>query len=672
VTISDLVVKKLSFSSRTVPLIFAAVVFISYGVYIPWFGFYGDDWIYIYNYHLLGVGSFADFVAVDRPFSGWIYSLTTPVFGVSAGGYHLLLLVLRWGSVLLFWWILRLVWPENPRQAVWAALLFAVYPGFQQQPIAVQFILHFAVLNLFFLSLCCMLLSIKHQRWFWLLTLLGVLGAVGMFSIEYFVGLELLRPVLIWLVLSQRTPTPPRRWRYALLYWLPYLPVLAAFGVWRVFIFKFPTYQPDMISGLLAHPVETLPLLLNRVLGDLKTVTLDAWRQTASLPTGSETRLYFLGLVTAVFLVVLFYLVRLTSREKVFAAEPKGFWQQWLPQAFIVSILALVVAGLPFWAASIKVELPFPWDRATLPFMVGACLLTVALLEMALQPRFRLVAIAGLVALSAGLHYRNALIYKEEWENLRTYFSQLVWRAPGLKPGTILVSDEIPLFRFSDNDLTPIVNWIYAPEHHSATIPYKYFDLSTRIGAALPGLEDNLPVQHNYRNHMFSGSTSEVLSIYFRLSNCLYVLEPDDSDFPNLPERIAETLPISHLDQIQSDRKNEADLPPVFNGEAARDWCYYFEKADLARQQKDWNTVVNLATQAENLELVQKSPYELLPFIEAFAYTGEIDRFRQYVNLSEEDDQIQPALCRRLSQIRKTDVISTEIRTIIDETECQE
>ncbi|NPV76599.1 MAG: hypothetical protein HPY59_09535 [Anaerolineae bacterium] len=664
--------KRLSFSSRTVPLAFAAVVFISYGVYIPRFGLYGDDWIYLYNYHLLGASSFANFVAVDRPFSGWIYSLTTPVFGDSAELYHLLLLALRWGSVLLFWWILRLVWPENPRQAGWAALLFAVYPGFQQQPIAVQFILHFSVLNLFFLSICCMLLSLRYRRWFWPLTLLGVLGALGMFSIEYFVGLELLRPVLIWLVLGQQVPAPPRRWLYTFLFWLPYLLVLAAFGVWRVFIFQFPTYQPDMVKGLLVQPIETLPLLANRILGDLKTVALDAWRQTASLPTGIGTRLYFWGLVILVFLLVLVYLVRFSTREKVFSAEIKGFWQQWLPQAFLVGILALVAAGLPFWATSIKVELPFPWDRSTLPFMAGSCLLTVALLELVLQPRFRLVAIAGLVALSAGLHYRNALVYKKEWENLRTYFSQLVWRAPDLKPGTILVSDEIPLFRFSDNDLTPIVNWIYAPDHHTAMIPYKYFDLSTRIGSALPGLEDDLPVQHNYRNHMFSGSTSGVLSIYYRLSGCLYVLGPEESDFPGLPERIADTLPISHLDQIQAGSETEASLPPVFNGEAARDWCYYFEKADLARQREDWSAISNLATQAENLGLIQKNNYELLPFVEAFAHTGETDRFRQYVNLAGEDENIRPVLCRRLSQIRKTDGVSVEIQTIIDETGCQE
>ncbi|MCC6146196.1 MAG: hypothetical protein IT308_01375 [Anaerolineaceae bacterium] len=661
--------KRSPLSFRLLPLALAALVFISYGVYIPYFGFYGDDWIYIYNAHLLGAGSFRDFVAVDRPFSAWIYTLTTPVFGDTVIWYHLLLLGLRLGSVLLLWWVLCLVWPQNPRQTAWVAMLFAVYPGFLQQPIAVQFILHFTVLNLFFLSLGFMLLSLKYRRWYLPLTLLGAATSLGMFSLEYFVGLEFLRPVLIFLVLSRQAPPQARCWLSALGFWLPYLPSLIAFGVWRVVIFRFPTYQPDMAYDLLSNPAKTLPLLAGRVLGDLKTVIFDAWRQTLTFPAGFETQIHFVVLVLVVFLAALVYLNRLSSTKSTGTEAPKSFWERWLPQAFVMSLLAFLGAGLPFWATSIKVELPFPWDRSMLPFMVGACLLTVVLLELVIQPRIRPVVMAGLLASAVGFHYRNALVYEEEWQNLRTYFSQLVWRAPDLKPGTILVSDEIPLFRFSDNDLTPIVNWIYAPDHHSAQIPYKYFDLSTRMDAALPGLEENLPVEHNYRNHRFSSSTSGVLSIFYRQSGCLYVLGPEDSHFPGLPATIAETLPISHLEQIETGSGVEASLPPAFQGDAPRDWCFYFEKADLARQQQDWMTISNLATQAESLDLTEKNRYELLPFIEGFAHTGEVERFRQYVNLANEDEEIRPALCQRLNHIQ-TNSVTADVQTIIAEVGC--
>ena len=143
--------KSFLFLKKNSVLVLASlIVLLTYGipVFFRWFSFYGDDWIYIYNHHLMGPASFPAFVAWDRPYSAWIYMLTTAVFGEAVLPYHILLLLERWLSVFLFWKILTRVWPSAKRMNSWAVLLFAVYPGFQQQPIAVQFILHFASLDL--------------------------------------------------------------------------------------------------------------------------------------------------------------------------------------------------------------------------------------------------------------------------------------------------------------------------------------------------------------------------------------------------------------------------------------------------------------------------------------------------------------------------------------------
>ena len=95
---TDLLMSLPRLTHRSFPIALAAAVILGFGVFIPWFGFYGDDWLYIYTYHVLGPGSFQAFVAADRPFSGWVYTLVTPILGENPLGYHLLLLVLRWGS----------------------------------------------------------------------------------------------------------------------------------------------------------------------------------------------------------------------------------------------------------------------------------------------------------------------------------------------------------------------------------------------------------------------------------------------------------------------------------------------------------------------------------------------------------------------------------------------
>ncbi|MCD4672489.1 MAG: hypothetical protein K8R77_07495, partial [Anaerolineaceae bacterium] len=83
-------VRRFHFSERSLPLAFLGAVLLSFGIFIPLWGLYGDDWIYMWNYHQFGAGGFIDFVAVDRPFSAWIYMLSTPLFGETIWLYHLL------------------------------------------------------------------------------------------------------------------------------------------------------------------------------------------------------------------------------------------------------------------------------------------------------------------------------------------------------------------------------------------------------------------------------------------------------------------------------------------------------------------------------------------------------------------------------------------------------
>ncbi len=66
------------------------------------------------------------------------------------------------------------------------------------------------------------------------------------------------------------------------------------------------------------------------------------------------------------------------------------------------------------------------------------------------------------------------MIYRDENQKMADYFWQLAWRAPGLEKGTILVS-AIPLNRYSDSDLTPVVNWQYSPDLKGYAYDYKYF-----------------------------------------------------------------------------------------------------------------------------------------------------------------------------------------------------
>jgi len=50
----------------------------------------------------------------------------------------------------------------------WAAIAFTLYPGFDQQPIAVVYSYVFLILIAFLLSFTLTLLAVRRPKWFWL------------------------------------------------------------------------------------------------------------------------------------------------------------------------------------------------------------------------------------------------------------------------------------------------------------------------------------------------------------------------------------------------------------------------------------------------------------------------------------------------------------------------
>lgn len=638
-------------SERTVPIALFGVTLLAYGVFIPWFGIYGDDPIYLYNYHLLGAGSFPQFVAADRPFSGWIYMLVTPLFGTTIWLYHALMLALRWLSAVLLWWVLRLVWSTHPRQAAWTALLFAIYPGFLQQPIAIQYILHFSVLNLFLLSLAAMLLAARNPKGSLPWIGVSILSAgVSLFSMEYFAGLEFLRPALLWLVLGQQQLNFYPRLKRTLRFWLPYLAVMAAFIYWRVVIFQFPTYQPTLLNALQESPPAALIGLGRRILVDLRTSVFAAWRQTLALPENGQV-FVFIALTLVTLTLGVYYLSRLPEKSTD-QAEHQSFWRrEWAPGAILVSLIALIAGGLPIWFANVRLELSFPWDRSTLPFMLGSCLFVAGMVDLLIKPRFQPVLLGALLGLSVGFHHQNAIIYRDEWRNLREYFWQLTWRAPDLEPGTIVVSDDVQLFRYGDNGLTPLLNWVYAPNQQHAELPYKYFELSLRMGRAIPAVEKGLLVKHSYRGHSFESTTSKVLAVYQPQEGCLRVMQPQDRILPGLTDLIREALPLSNPEVIRIDAELPA-RPPAFMGpEPNADWCWYLAAAELAQQKGDWQEAIAAGEVAFARSLGPTDPAEYIPFIEAYAHQRRWDEAAELTNRAASGGDLTPMLCQTWRQI---------------------
>lgn len=104
---------------------------------------------------------------------------------------------------------------------------------------------------------------------------------------------------------------------------------------------------------------------------------------------------------------------------------------------------------------------------------------------------------------------------------------------------------------------------------------------------------------------------------------------------------------ISHLERIITNPPNPVRPPEdIFGEEPEHGWCYYYQKADLARQLNDWPRVVTLYEEAEEKELRSKFGFEYVPFIEAYAQVGN---WQSAFDLSKEAGELtvsmRPLMC---------------------------
>jgi len=101
--------------------------------------------------------------------------------------------------------------------------------------------------------------------------------------------------------------------------------------------------------------------------------------------------------------------------------------------------------------------------------------------------------------------------------------------------------------------------------------------------------------------------------------------------------------------------ENPATMPEsLFTPEPERGWCYYFEKADLARQFGDWEEVVKLGDKAFKLENDSPNdPVERFVFIEGFAHVGDWQRAVELSKVSYRvsKDYVGPLLCQLWERI---------------------
>jgi len=622
-------------------LILLIVAVLAYGLLIPQLGFYWDDLPMSWIRYELGPEAMTRYFSTNRPVWGLLYQVTTRLLPQVPAYWQVFALLWRWLGAVVVWALVRELWKDRPRFALSVALLFLLYPGFNQQWGSYLYSHFFIVLFFFLLSIFLML---RHKT----IPAL-VFSALNLWMMEYFFPLEFARVGFLWASLRDEYPNPRDRIKPTLKLWTPYLAVFALAVLSRLFIFNNQIYGFGLMSKLQGAPLATLLSLLRDAFTSLWTVSFAAWGQAFQLPDpavhGPLTygAFAFVCLATAAFLII-------SSWRKV---DQQGQAKRDLWFAIGLGLFLLPFAGAPFWLTGLSISLAHPASRFTLPFMLSVSLILAALIELIPWLRARYVLLILLVGLAAGRQFLWSTDYMRDWQAHKNLFWQMTWRVPGLKPDTVVLMNEELIF-YADNSLSAPLNWIYAPDNHSDQIDYVFFYPTNRLDSSLPDLEPDIPIEYDYIAGRFNGNTSQVVAFYYDPPACLRLLEPDidaENRFILLESLMREASALSNADQIVT--SSNAVMPAIYGPEPDHGWCYYFEHADLARQLGDWEEVVKLGNQAFKLDDHPNNPVERFVFIEGYAHVGEWERA---VKLSRDSykvskEYVRPLLCRLWERI---------------------
>lgn len=609
--------KRISEKPWFYPVVLLLIGFITYGYVIASLGYYWADWEIVMFTKLDPALKFR-YYAHDRPFP-WTYELIYFLVGSKPLGWHVATLLIRWAAVLIFVQALILLWPRYKTHIYWLGALLIVYPGFLQQSQSATKARHIMTFLLFALSIYLMVLAVKRPKWARILFPLSWIATFAhLFTTEYFAGLELIRPVLLWLLLAGEKENYLQILRRVVVKYLPYF-LITVFYFWCRFIY-FPiifhtTSRLSDMNGVLNGGIGALLVFLDQALSDFLYLTAQVWTNGILNVEGFtfESKVAWFAFGIGILIAAAFAFFYETKDEGSTANDPHP------ALIFLIGLFAFLLGAVPIWIIGKDISSGGWADRFALAPLVGACLMVWALLLWIVRPSAQKFVLGFLLAFSVAAQIWVVNVYRNDWRMQLDYYWQLYWRAPALKPHTAVFSFEQPspfVTHYSDAGFA--LNVLYHYQSKDGSLPYWFFSRAYKFDY-IPNDSANFTL----RGLTFTGNTSTGLGIIHQTTTtCLRLMDSVYLGDPLLADGHDVLLNVSNPARIIPDSNPVPPDPDIFGPEPAHDWCYFFEKADLARQLKDWNTVIALYKQSQKLGLAPHSGSEYIPFIEAYAQTG--------------------------------------------------
>lgn len=661
-------------------LVLVGISAIAYLPLVSRFGYFNDDWYLMYDVRAQGAQFFHEIFSSDRPGRAFLMIPLFSLFGSNPIYYNISAYLFRlFGGMILFW-ILRMIWPKKYFLPGMGSIFFTIYPGFLSQTNAIDYQSHIVALALGLLSVA---LTVKlffvhdpKQRVFLILASI-LAGWASLSQMEYFIGIEAFRfgciAVIVW-----REPHTSiwQSLKNAILKYLPLVAVPAGFLIWRVAFFQVERRATDIgfqLGTLVSSPLALLWSIVY-LIQDIFNVVFVAW----SLPLSTiafqlRLRERYVGMGLSLLAVLLVLLISRWIRNRERSSESEPAYSESGLEELSIGLLSIIGGLIPVILVNRHIIFP-DYSRYTLVASIGAVILLATILEKIIDHKWRVGLACVLTSLAILTHYGNSVRAAEQSDAMRNFWWQVAWRAPNIQPGTTLVANYPVGGIQEDYFVWGPANLIYYPERQPTNpvqiqLPAAVLTDDVVLNIMI-GRGEETPFR---RGNEFTRDFSNVLVLAQALDNsCVRVLDGKGPDLSTLDQqRIILVSPNSKLENVIL--KGDAPVPPssIFGEEPEHGWCYYYQKADLARQQGDWEQVASLAKEAEKLELRPNDQIELMPFLQAYAVLGDMKQVKQLSTRINTEPFYEEQACRTLTAMAENGYpLSSEMQTQVNELFC--
>jgi len=333
------------------------------------------------------------------------------------------------------------------------------------------------------------------------------------------------------------------------------------------------------------------------------------------------------GLVFATFIIGLVYFAHAYLKNDLEADEHQD--NPFAMELLWVGLLGTFGGILPIVLANRVVTFE-RISQYTLPASLTGVIFLGGLVYSVVPKSLRVVLLSGLIALAVLSHHGLAAQAANEEKTITNFWWQVSWRAPDIRSGTTLVATYPGINYAEGNDVVwGPANFIYSARKQGQTpvfVPISASRLEPdsvlEIISANKAFEQtdyvikDISTVIDHKNQLILSQASEAA--------CVHALDPrwPDISIHDQPF-IHASAQNSHVENIILDAKHATPPAYAFGLEPSHDWCYYYEKADLARQSANWIEVARIGDEAQRLGLHPNDQIEWMPFLQAYAILGD-------------------------------------------------